>query len=95
MGGNAKREMYKGVSMGYSIISSSYMIVAIAGYWAFGFNVRPCFPGRMNIHLNSPVHRAFAQEAFSKPARGDDFNRRSEFLCAWPNKGGYNGIVVT
>jgi len=27
--------------MGYSILLSSYMIVAIAGYWAFGYNVRP------------------------------------------------------
>lgn len=41
MGGNAKTEMYKGISMGYSILLSSYMIVAIAGYWAFGYNVRP------------------------------------------------------
>ena len=39
MGGNAKKEMYKGISMGYSILLSSYMIVAIAGYWAFGYNV--------------------------------------------------------
>ena len=52
MGGNAKREMYKGVSMGYSIITSSYMIVAIAGYWAFGFNVRPSFPGRIQMYSN-------------------------------------------
>lgn len=40
VGGNAKREMYKGVSMGYSILLTSYMVVAIAGYWAFGYNVR-------------------------------------------------------
>ena len=39
VGGNAKKEMYKGISMGYSILLSSYMIVAIAGYWAFGYNV--------------------------------------------------------
>lgn len=31
VGGNAKKEMYKGVSCGYSILLSSYMIVAIAG----------------------------------------------------------------
>ncbi len=31
VGGNAKREMYKGVSCGYAILLSSYMIVAIAG----------------------------------------------------------------
>ena len=41
VGGNAKKEMYKGISMGYSILLSSYMVVAIAGYWAFGYNVRP------------------------------------------------------
>ena len=40
VGGNAKKEMYKGISMGYSILLSSYMVVAIAGYWAFGYNVR-------------------------------------------------------
>ena len=39
VGGNAKVEMYKGISMGYSILLTSYMVVAIAGYWAFGFNV--------------------------------------------------------
>ncbi|KAK9904043.1 hypothetical protein WJX75_003267 [Coccomyxa subellipsoidea] len=39
VGGNAKTTMYKGVSCGYSILLSSYMTVAIAGYWAFGFNV--------------------------------------------------------
>lgn len=31
IGGNAKKEMYKGVSCGYSILLSSYMIVAISG----------------------------------------------------------------
>jgi hypothetical protein len=31
VGGNAKVNMYKGVSFGYSILLSSYMIVAIAG----------------------------------------------------------------
>ena len=44
VGGNAKKEMYKGISMGYSILLSSYMIVAIAGYWAFGYNVSLLLP---------------------------------------------------
>ena len=44
VGGNAKKEMYKGISMGYSILLSSYMIVAIAGYWAFGYSVSSLLP---------------------------------------------------
>ena len=60
VGGNAKKEMYKGISMGYSILLSSYMIVAIAGYWAFGYNVRLLLPisGRTllcpNCHVLAP-----------------------------------------
>lgn len=41
VGGNAKKEMYKGISMGYSILLPTYMLVAIAGYWAYGFAVSP------------------------------------------------------
>jgi hypothetical protein len=78
--------------MGYSIITSSYMIVAIAGYWAFGFNVRPSFPGRIQLYIKSPVHidihRATAKGAFSKPARGDEFEEITDFPCAWPHEEG-------
>eukprot|EP00884_Botryococcus_braunii_P023632 jgi/Botrbrau1/9953/Bobra.0012s0048.1 len=35
----AKPAMYKGISTGYSILLASYLTVAIAGYWAFGFDV--------------------------------------------------------
>ncbi|KAK9837435.1 hypothetical protein WJX81_002209 [Elliptochloris bilobata] len=41
VGGDAKKTMYKGVTMGYSIILSSYIMVAVAGYWAFGWSVAP------------------------------------------------------
>jgi hypothetical protein len=35
------RNMYKGISLCYSIISISYLAVAITGYWAFGSAVNP------------------------------------------------------
>lgn len=35
------RNMYKGVSMAYTVILFTYLAVAITGYWAFGFAVSP------------------------------------------------------
>ncbi|BDA46024.1 probable GABA transporter 1 [Coccomyxa sp. Obi] len=40
LGGDAKKEMYKGISCAYPILLSSYMAVAVSGYWAFGYHVR-------------------------------------------------------
>ncbi|KAK9831715.1 hypothetical protein WJX74_006848 [Apatococcus lobatus] len=37
----AKKEMYGGVIMGYSVISLSYLAVTIAGYAAYGYAVAP------------------------------------------------------
>jgi hypothetical protein len=36
-----QHNMYKGISLCYSIISISYLAVAITGYWAFGSVVSP------------------------------------------------------
>lgn len=33
--------MHRGIGLAYTIISVSYMAVAITGYWAFGFAVNP------------------------------------------------------
>lgn len=44
-----QRNMYKGISMCYGIITITYLMVAITGYWAFGYAVNPfviySFPG--------------------------------------------------
>ncbi|PRW20662.1 GABA transporter 1-like [Chlorella sorokiniana] len=39
-----KRNMHRAVAMCYSIISASYLIVTITGYWAFGNAVKPYLP---------------------------------------------------
>ena len=49
VGGNAEKEMYKGISMGYSILLPTYMLVAIAGYWAHGSAVSPQ-PSPLKLH---------------------------------------------
>lgn len=45
----SQRNMYKGISMAYGIIAVTYLLVAITGYWAFGYAVNPfvvySFPG--------------------------------------------------
>ncbi|KAF6250431.1 lysine histidine transporter-like 5-like protein [Scenedesmus sp. NREL 46B-D3] len=45
----SQRNMYKGVSLAYGIITVTYLAVAITGYWAFGYAVNPfvvySFPG--------------------------------------------------
>jgi hypothetical protein len=40
-----KWNMYKAVALCYSVISISYIIVTVAGYWAFGNAVLPYLPG--------------------------------------------------
>eukprot|EP00879_Flechtneria_rotunda_P027815 GHRR01029817.1.p1 GENE.GHRR01029817.1~~GHRR01029817.1.p1 ORF type:complete len:318 (+),score=90.78 GHRR01029817.1:170-1123(+) len=37
----SQRNMYKGISLAYSIIAVTYLAVAITGYWAFGYAVNP------------------------------------------------------
>ncbi len=64
VGGNAKKEMYKGISMGYSILLSSYMIVAIAGYWAFGYNVSLLLPSLAEPCYAHVVH-VLAPQSFT------------------------------
>lgn len=39
-----KPNMYKAVSVCYVILSSGYLMVSIAGYWAFGNAVTPYLP---------------------------------------------------
>lgn len=43
------RNMYKGISLCYTVIVVTYMLVACTGYWAFGYAVSPfvvySFPG--------------------------------------------------
>lgn len=36
-----KKNMYKGVSLCYSIITVAYITIGITGYWAFGNAVQP------------------------------------------------------
>lgn len=39
-----KQNMYKAVALTYTVISSSYLMTTIAGYWAFGNAVLPFLP---------------------------------------------------
>ena len=43
--------MRKGISMAYTLISSTYFTVAISGYWAFG---QTCLPYLLN-NLTTPT----------------------------------------
>jgi amino acid permease len=36
----AKKNMYKGICLAYSVITTTYWLVAFLGYWAFGFAVQ-------------------------------------------------------
>ncbi|CAM6049777.1 unnamed protein product [Sphagnum compactum] len=36
----AKKNMYKGICLAYSVITTAYWLVAFLGYWAFGFAVQ-------------------------------------------------------
>uniref|UniRef100_A0A383VUM2 Amino acid transporter transmembrane domain-containing protein n=2 Tax=Tetradesmus obliquus TaxID=3088 RepID=A0A383VUM2_TETOB len=37
----SQRNMYKGVSLAYGVITITYLAVAVTGYWAFGYAVNP------------------------------------------------------
>ena len=47
----AVKNMWKGITMAYALITSTYFSVAISGYWAFGQN---CLPYLLN-NLSNPV----------------------------------------
>lgn len=47
----AIKNMQKGITMAYTLISSTYFTVAISGYWAFGQN---CLPYLLN-NLSTPT----------------------------------------
>lgn len=44
-----KSGMYKSVHLCYSVIASSYIMVTVSGYWAFGNGVAPYLVNRCDI----------------------------------------------